>query len=180
MCIHIYYNFIKRLPRCHYRKREYLVWLDNDKCRVAFSEMPFVVNKQINVCAMTAEEIKDAEDKPLFLLNTVHVLLIDKKKNKTYTFTIKAGFDFDGASINRLFWRVIGSKEDIKFKIAALIHDVLCIHHEYVDGDRYFSTTVFDGLLFVGGTEALRRWTMKHSVDNYQKIFCNWEEEEKC
>lgn len=179
MCIHIYYNFIKRLPRCHYRKREYLVWLDNDKCRVAFSEMPFVVNKQINVCAMTAEEIKDAEDKPLFLLNTVHVLLIDKKKNKTYTFTIKAGFDFDGASINRLFWRVIGSKEDIKFKIAALIHDVLCIHHEYVGGDRYFSTTVFDGLLFVGGTEALRRWTMKHSVDNYQK-FCNWEEKEKC
>lgn len=177
MCIQIYYNFIKRLPRCFYKNKEYLVWLDNDKCRVAFSEMPFVGNKEINICAMTPEEIKDAKEKPLFLTNTVQVLLIDKKKSKTYVFTIKAGFDFDGASINRLFWRIIGSKEDIRFKIAALIHDILCINHDYVDNDRYFSTIVFEGLLYVGGTVAIKRWAMKHSVDNYQK-FCDWEVEE--
>lgn len=94
-----------------------------------------------------------------------------------YVFTIKAGFDFDGASINRLFWRIIGSKEDIRFKIAALIHDILCINHDYVDNDRYFSTIVFEGLLYVGGTVAIKRWVMKHSVDNYQK-FCDWEVEE--
>lgn len=179
MCIHTYYNFLKRLPRCHYRNKEYLVWLDNDKCRVAFSEMPFVVNKQINICAMTQEEIEDAENKPLFLINTVQVLLIDKIKNKTYTFTIKSGYDYDGASISRIFWRIIGSKEDIRFKTAALIHDVLCENHDYVNGDRYFSTVVFNGLLYTGGTGNFKRWTMKHSVDNFQK-FCGWEETEKC
>lgn len=77
-----YYDFIKRLPRCYYKNKEYLVWLDNDKCRVAFSEIPFVANKQINVCAMTPEEIKDAEEKPLFLTNTVmkssHVVILKR------------------------------------------------------------------------------------------------------
>lgn len=82
----------------------------------------------------------------------IWVLLIDKKKSKTYVFTLKAGFDFDGASINRLFWRIIGSKENIRFKITVFIHDILCINHDYVDNDRYFSTIVFEGLLYVGGT----------------------------
>lgn len=175
MCIHIYNNFIKRLPRCYYRKKEYLVWQDDDKCRVAFSTMPIVANKQINVCAMNPEEVEDAKEKPLFLTNTVEVLLIDKKKSKTYTFTINAGFDYDGATINRFFWRIIGSKENIEFKIAALIHDVLCIHREYVDNDRYFSTIVLERCLYVGGTDKFRRWMMKHSVDNFQKTQ-GWEE----
>ena len=174
MCIHIYNNFIKRLPHCYYKGKEYIVWQDDEKCRVAFSEMPNIQNKQINICVMTPEEIEDAENKPLFLSNTVEVLLIDKKKSKSYVFTIEAGTDYDGATIHRLFWRVIGSKEDIRFKIAALIHDILCVYHEYVDNDRYFSTTVFNALLYVGGTKSTKRWFMKHSVDNFQK-FCDWD-----
>lgn len=174
MCIHIYNNFIERLPRCYYKNEEFLVWQDDDKCRVGFSELPIVTNKEINVCAMNPEEVKDAEEKPLYLSNTVKVLLIDKKKSKTYVFKIKAGYDYDGASIARLLWRLIGSKECINFKIASLIHDVLCENKHYINNDRYFSTIVFERCLYVGNVEAWRRWSMKHSVDNWQK-FQGWE-----
>ena len=67
-----------------------------------------------------------------------------KKKSKTYIFIIEAGYDYDGASIPRLLWRIVGSKESIEFKIAALIHDVLCENHNYVDYDRYFADRVFE------------------------------------
>lgn len=163
----------KQLPKFYYQNEEYITWQDNNLCRVGFSEIPIVKNKQINKNVMTKEEIKKAKEKPLYLANEVKVCLVDKTKNKTYTFTIEAGFDYDGASIYRLFWRIIGSKENIEFKIAALVHDILCINHHYVDYDRYFSTTVFVALLEVGDVGSFRRWLMKHSVDNFQK-FCGW------
>lgn len=156
-----------------YRGKDYIVWQDDDFCRVGFSEIPDIDNKQINNQVMKKEEIKKAKKKPLYLKNSVDVCLIDKRKNKTYTFTIQAGYDYDGASINRIFWRLIGSKENIEFKIASLVHDVLCENHYYVENDRYFSTIVLERLLFVGDVGDLRRWTMKHSVDNFQK-FCGW------
>jgi hypothetical protein len=55
-----------------------------------------------------------------------------------------------------------------------MVHDVLCENHNYVDNDRYFSTMVFERLLYAEGVGGFKRWLMKHSVDNFQK-FCDWE-----
>lgn len=169
MCIECF----DALPRFHYKSKEYIAWQDDSICRVGFSAVPDIGNKEINNKVMSKAEIKAAKKKPLYLKNTVEVCLIDKVKNKTYTFTINAGYDYDGASIARIFWRLIGSKENIEFKVAALVHDVLCENHHYVDDDRYFADKTFERLLEVGDVGAIRRWVMFHSVDNFQK-FCGW------
>lgn len=168
----------ERLSRFYYKGEEFITWQDNEFCRVGFSDIPIIQDKNINKKVMSKEEIKKAKKKPLFVVNRVKVCLIDKKKNKTYTFVIKAGYDYDGASIPRLLWRIVGSKESIEFKIAALIHDVLCENHHYVDYDRYFADRVFEKLLEVGDVGAFRRWLMFHSVDNFQK-FCGWNRKEE-
>ena len=169
MCIECF----EKLPHFYYKGKEYIEWQDDEYCRVGFSEIPEIGNKEINTKVMSKAEVKSAKKKPLYLKNTVDVCLIDKKKNKTYTYTIYIGYDYDGASIPRFAWRLIGGKESIEFKVAALVHDVLCENHHYVENDRYFADKVFERLLEVGDVCAFKRWVMFHSVDNVQK-FCGW------
>ncbi len=106
---------------------------------------------------------------------SLKVVLFNHQKQKKYEFVIPKGYCWDGATIPRLFWRLIGSKTDSRFLIPSMIHDVLCENHEYVGFDRYFSTCVFERLLYISGVSAFNRWLIFHSVDNFQK-FCNWED----
>ena len=96
------------------------------------------------------------------------------EKNKTYSFIIPKGYCYDGASIPRLFWRLIGPNTDNRFLIPALIHDVLCENHEYVENDRAFSTEVFNVLLKASEVPALKRFWMKNSVGLFQTVMCKW------
>ena len=172
MCIECFNN----LEKISYKEKEYILWQDNKRCRVGFSSIPDIRNKQINKSVMSKEEIKKAKKKPLYLANDVDIYLLDKEKSFEYTFTVKKGYDYDGASINRILWRIIGSKENIEYKIASFVHDVLCENHILVANDRYFADRVFEGLLEAGGVGAFRRWLMFHCVDNFQK-FCGWKKQ---
>ncbi len=93
---------------------------------------------------------------------------------KTYKFIIPKGYTWDGATIPRLFWRFIGSNTSPEFLIPSMIHDVLCENHSYIDNDRYLSTLILERLLYCSGVSGFKRWMMKHSVDNYQKIKGGW------
>lgn len=170
-------DFIKKLPTFHYDFKQFYVWQDDDYSLVAFSVIPDIENKLINKAVMSKDEIKAAKKKPLYLKNSPVVLLFDKGKDKKYTFAISKGYDWDGATISKVFYRIIGSREDIRFKIASLIHDFLCEHKQCVDYDRYFADKVFERLLKVADTWSFIRWIMFHSVDNFQK-FCNWEKKD--
>ena len=44
--------------------------------------------------------------------------------------TVEAGFVFDGASIPRVFWRLIGPPMAGKYAHASLIHDYLYVHQK--------------------------------------------------
>lgn len=169
MCIKCF----KTLPKFFYQGFEYIIWQDDGFSTVGFSKIPDIANKEINNKIMSKEEIKLAKQKPLILRNNIGVFLHDKRKDKKYTFNILKGYDYDGASIPRALWRICGSKESIEFKVASLIHDVLCENHQYIDNDRYFATKVFERLLEVGDVGGFKRWLMFHSVDNFQK-FCSW------
>ena len=171
MCIKCF----EKMPVFYYNGNKYFEWQNDEYVKTGFSDFPNIESKLINNNVMTHVEIKQAKKKPLILRNEVVVCLVGKVIHKVYTFTIPSGYDYDGASIPRVLWRFIGSKENIEFKVAALIHDVLCENHHYVDNNRYFADKVFEKLLEVGDVCAFKRWMMFHSVDNYQK-FCGWEE----
>ncbi len=148
-------------------------WYSNKKAGIFFSELPFVSVRYF-VPSMTQEEKKSVEKYPFVCKKELKVLLKDYKNNKQYEFTVPKGYCYDGASIPRLFWRVIGANTDNKFLIPALIHDVLCEHHEYVNYDRSFSTDVFNALLECSRVNKLSRFMMKNSVACYQTLFCKW------
>ncbi len=148
-------------------------WCSNKYVGVFFDDVPHVCIRY-TLPSSTGEEKKSIKKYPFINKRNLKVKLIDYKKDKTYNFSIPKGYCYDGASIPRLFWRVIGSNTDNRFLIPALIHDVLCEHHEYVDNDRKFSSNVFKALLEASDVYPMKRFFMKNSVDLFQKLFCKW------
>ena len=122
----------------------------------------------------TEEEKKEINKKPFINLSELRVILKDKDNSETYEFIIPKDYTWNGANIPRIFWRLMGSMTDNRFLIPSMIHDKLCENHDYIDDNRYFSTIVFERLLYVSKVNPFSRWLMKHSVDNYQKICGNW------
>ena len=148
-------------------------WYSNKKVKICFDIIPSV-SIRYYIPSMSYDEKKSVEKYPFICKKELKVNLTDKIKNKTYEFKIPKGYCYDGASIPRFFWRIIGPNTDNRFLIPALIHDVLCEHHEYVDNDRKFSTEIFNALLECSGVYGMKRFFMKNSVDTFQKLFCKW------
>lgn len=151
-------------------------WYKGDYVGIEFSDTPHVCMRYATP-SMTKEEKADIYKLPFINKKDLEVKLTDYENSKVYTFTIKKGYKWDGASIPRMFWRLIGAKTDSRFLIPSLIHDVLCENHDIVDNDRYFADKVFERLLYVSGVNSFNRWLMFHSVDNWQK-FCKWNKPE--
>ncbi len=148
-------------------------WYSNKSAGIFFDDIPRVCIRY-TLPSSTEEEKKSIKKYPFINKKNLRVLLRDYKKEKQYSFLIPKGYCYDGASIPRLFWRVIGANTDNRFLIPALIHDVLCEHHEYIDYDRRFSTEVFNALLEASDVYPPKRYLMKNSVDVFQKLFCGW------
>lgn len=149
-----------------------LEWYSNKQAGIFFDDIPRIAIRYI--LPSTVEELKKSIRKyPFMNKKLLKVMLKDYKKSKTYNFEIPKYYCFDGASVPRFFWRVIGANTDNKFLVAALVHDVLCENHHYVDNDRKFSTRVFNALLEASEVNPLKRFCMKNSVDFYQR-FCKW------
>ena len=150
-----------------------LKWYSNKQVAIFFDEVPQVGIRYI-VPSMSDETKKSIKKYPFINRKPLKVMLKDLKKKRIYNFEIPKGYCYDGATIPRLFWRIIGPNTDNKFLIAALIHDVLCENHQYILHDRSFSTKVFDALLEASDVCPLKRFIMKYSVDFFQR-FCNWD-----
>lgn len=148
-------------------------WYNDNDLAIFFSDIPHVCVRYI-LPTHTPEEKKAIKKYPFICKTELKVALFDKKKSKSYKFTIPKGYCYDGASIPRLFWRVVGSNTDNKFLIAALVHDVLCENHHYINNDRSFSTNVFNALLEVSDVSPVKRFLMKNSVACFQSLFCGW------
>lgn len=147
-------------------------WYADDDLAIYFSKEPDADIREIKP-SMTKEEKDEIAEKPFINKKEITTVLFDLKRNRRYVFTIKKGYIWDGASIPRLAWRIIGAKTDPRFLIPSMIHDVLCENHHFAGNDRYFADKVFERLLFVSGVSAWKRWAMFHTVDNFQK-FQGW------
>lgn len=143
-------------------------WYEDDELTIGFSDAPHVCVRYI-LPSSTPDEVKSIKKYPFICKTTLKVKIFDHEKEEIYSFTIPKGYCFDGASIPKFFHRVIGANTDNKFLIAALIHDVLCENHHYVNNDRAFSSKVFNALLEVSEVPAFKRFLMKYSVDIFQR-----------
>lgn len=148
--------------------KQYILWYEDDELSIEFSEVPHVCIRYILPSASDLEK-KSIKKYPFINKTNLEVKLYDKEKEEIYNFLIHKNFCFDGASIPRFFHRVIGANTDNNFLIAALVHDVLCLNHHYVNNDRAFSSKVFNALLEVSEVPAFKRFLMKYSVDIFQR-----------
>ena len=154
---------------------KFIKWFEDDELSIEFSDIPHVCIRYI-LPSSTPAEIKSIKKYPFINKRALNVRLCDNEKEEIYTFTIPKGYCFDGASVPKFFHRVIGANTDNKFLIAALVHDVLCENHSYVNYDRQFSSKVFNALLEVSEVNAFKRFLMKHSVNIFQ-IFQGWDKD---
>lgn len=149
-----------------------ITWYKDKNLAIYFDRKPVVIIRVITP-EMPAIDKKAIAKYPFQNVYRFNVTLVDFKKGKEYQFPILKGFCYDGASIPRVFWRLIGSNTDPRFLIASLIHDVLCLNHNYVANDRNFSSKVFRALLREAGVSKIKAQTMYLAVDNYQRC-CRW------
>lgn len=150
-----------------------LEWYSDKELGIFFDDIPKVGIRYILPTSKNDDK-KSIKKYPFINRQNLKVNLYDYKKKKIYNFEIPKGYCYDGASVPRFFWRVIGANTDNRFLIPALIHDVLCENHHYVNNDRKFSTKVFNALLKVSEVYPFKRFLMKNSVDIFQKFFCKW------
>ena len=148
-------------------------WYADEELKIIFDKVPDL-DIQFVMPWMTPEQVKEITKKPFICEEELKVIIVDEIAQESYDFVIPKGYTWDGATIPRMFWRLIGSKSDNRFLVPSLIHDVLCENHDYIDNQRYLSTIIFERLLYVSKVNAFNRWMIKHSVDNFQK-FCGWE-----
>ena len=148
-------------------------WYKSNKLSIFFGDVPCVGIRYV-VPSMTEAEKKSIKKYPFICRKSLEVAIFDHTKNMSYKFTIPKDYCFDGASIPRAFWRIVGAPTDNKFLIAALVHDVICEQHRCVMYDRALSTNVFNALLEVAEVNKVSRFLMKNSVACFQTLFCNW------
>lgn len=111
-------------------------------------------------------------DYPLTCDNMPYLLVIHNKE--VYRVNIPNNFQYDGATIFRFLWRVIGHPLLPEFQIGAVFHDYICREHSSVGNNRKLSSQILYYLLVFGGTNELLAKIMYFFVDLAQR-FCKWE-----
>ena len=155
-------------------KSNNILWFEDEELAIKFGGIPHVCVRYV-LPSSTPAEVESIKKYPFINKKELKVALIDKVKEDVYYFIIPKGYCYDGATVPKFFWRVIGPNTDNSFLIPALIHDVLCENHHYINNDREFSTKVFNALLEVAEVPPFKRFLMKNSVDLFQR-FCGWGE----
>ena len=86
--------------------------------------------------------------------------------------TVPKNFEFDGASIPRFFWRVIGTPFAPDVIIAALVHDYLYKHGHELGISRKEADTIFRSILRYEGhpkADTMYRTLRMFGASNYKK-----------
>lgn len=78
-----------------------------------------------------------------------------------YLIKVKAGLIYDGASIPKLFWNLIGSPFTGKYRVASLVHDALYASEGL---DRKKCDEVFLDLMEQDGVGYFKRYAMYWAV----------------
>lgn len=151
-------------------------WVETKEISIFFDDIPHIKMRYI-LPSTPKGEIISIELYPFICTKTFKVAIFDKIKMKKYHFTISKGYCYDGCTIPRFLWSLIGlSKEDNKGLIASLLHDKITESSYLINKDRKLSTIIFRELCITGGMSIQKAYFISFFVDIYQKIFCsdNW------
>lgn len=145
-------------------------WVNNDGLVIIFDTIP---KPHIRFATPydTEKEKKDIIEFPFINCREFKVTI--KYENKIYEFSVPKEYKWDGATVPKFFWRIVGSSTQPEFLIASCIHDILCENHNYIDNNRNLSSKIFKELLLVAGVSKIKAQIMYLAVDNFQR-FCGW------
>jgi len=158
--------------------KHFITWFEDELIKIEFSTKPkwdtlqyppLPENPTEEQIEKRKKAIADIDKKPYINLRDLWVRIT--YKGLTTYFFIEKGYRWNGANIPAGCWYIIGTPDDPKFRLASMIHDWLCEHHEDARDDRYLSTLIFCSLCKVSGVKEWRIFLMFHSVDNFQKVF---------
>lgn len=145
-----------------------IMWYEDNELAIGFNHKPNTHMLE-PLPSMTQADKDMIELYPFINCTSLKVSLFDHKKQKKYEFTIPKSFRWDGATIPRLLWFIIGAKTNPKFRTPSLLHDYMCNNKYCVGFDRAFSTNVFKACLKVAGVGKIRREIMCFFVDFWQR-----------
>lgn len=148
-------------------------WACDENVLICFDKEP-VVQVRVIKPTMNKLERQSVLRYPFVCKKSLKVLIYDHKKFKQYNFEIRENYCWDGCSIPRIFWRIIGANTAAEFLIPSLIHDILCENHKYIDNNRELSSQVFRALLIASGVGEIKANIMYAAVNIYQKLRGTW------
>jgi hypothetical protein len=108
--------------------------------------------------------------RPYRLMNTVIF------EHEDIKFVIHRGYNYDGATIPRFFYRIIGSKGEIEFLKPALVHDWMCEHKKKFSNKE--ASEIFTQLLIHYGVNKLKAFIMGYCVYLWQQVCGGWKNDD--
>lgn len=113
--------------------------------------------------------------KPFVLMNNIYYLSNKYDGLEAYGVRINKGFNWDGATIPRFLWRVVGSQYNPEFLPASLIHDFFCTNKDFIikDGVK-ISSLIFRDILILSGVSKFKANIMMSAVWAFQLTQPNW------
>lgn len=147
-------------------------WFESKELGIFFDNYPRV-GMRYALPSMTEAEKKAVAKYPFENKQALKVTLFDHLKQRKHEFTIPKNYCWDGATIPRFFWRLIGAKTSAEFLIPSMVHDWMCVYHASVGHDRNLSSRVFRALLHEAGVSGFKAQMMYLAVDNFQRC-CGW------
>jgi len=124
----------------------------------------------------TDDEVNDKQAKPFILKNALSVDGVYYSKDLygrdnpfVFHFNIAKDFTWDGATIPRLLWFIIGGKGSPEFLIASLLHDAMCNNKYVMRHNRYLSSLILREVLIACHTAKWKAYTMFYTVDAWQR-----------
>ena len=112
--------------------------------------------------------------KPFVLLNDVEYVS-EEYNGKHYRICIRRKYNWNGANIPRVFWRVVGSQYDPDFLPASMVHDWLCENKDFIEKHGVqVSSDIFRDILILYNVPKWKAKTMAAAVRMWQTFQPGW------
>lgn len=112
--------------------------------------------------------------KPFTLMNNIEYVS-ESYNNHNYVINIRRKYNWNGANIPRVFWRIVGSQYDPQFLPASMIHDWLCEHKDFIEKNGVkISSDIFRDILIAYHVPIWKAKTMAGAVRAWQMTQRGW------